>query len=126
MVGTVAFYLRRQFDHDTAARDVDGWYNGVGEGQQQGGAIRRRDLDDVAGAEIVHGDHAAERIAGCGDGGKPDQVGVVVFVCVRRREFLPRDIELDAVEALGLIASRDAFQACDKKALGLARLRCGG
>ncbi|MET3343522.1 hypothetical protein ABIF52_003903 [Bradyrhizobium japonicum] len=49
-------------------------------------------------------EHAAERLAVRGDGGESDQVGVVIFVLVGRGQLFARDVELDAVEALGLIA----------------------
>ena len=85
--------------------------------------LRRRDLDDVAGAEIMDRDDAAERLVRGVDRGKPDQVGVVIFVVVGRRQFFARDVELEAVEALGLLAGGDAFQRRDQMVLGLARVR---
>src|SRR6201999_3792170 len=57
----VALDFRGQFDHHAAASDVDGRHNSVGERQQHGGAGRRHDLDDVAGAEIMDRDELAER-----------------------------------------------------------------
>ena len=43
-------------------------------------------------------DDAAERFVRGVDRGKPDQVGVVVFVVVGRGQFFARDVEFDAVE----------------------------
>ena len=40
----------------------------------------RRDFDDVAGAEIMDRDDAAERLVGGVDRGEPDQVGVIIFI----------------------------------------------
>ena len=68
-------------------------------------------------------EHAAERIAGRRYGGEPDQIGVVIFVRVGRGQFVARDVELDAVEAFGFIAGRDALERRDQMILGLARLR---
>ena len=110
----VAFNHPRQFDHDAAAGEIDRRHHRVGERQQQRRTLRRRDLNDVAGAEIMDREHAAERIAIRGDGGEPDQIGVVIFVVIGRGQFFARDVEFDAVEALGLIAGRDALEGCDQ------------
>jgi hypothetical protein len=79
-VGLVALDFLRQFDHHAAAFEIDRRHHGVGERQQHGRALRRRDLDDVAGAEIMDREHAAERLVRGIHRGKPDQVGVVIFV----------------------------------------------
>src|SRR5262249_3516375 len=39
------------------------------------------------------------------------------------RQLVPRDIKLNAIEALGLAARGDAFEGRDEMILGLARLR---
>src|SRR6185312_6895621 len=96
----VAFDFIRQFDQHTSAGKIDSRHHRVGERQQHGRAGGRRDLDDVAGAEIVDRDDLAERLAARGDGGQSDQVGVVIFVVRGRRQFFTRDVELEAVEPL--------------------------
>src|ERR1700752_2129786 len=98
--GLFALDFLRQFDHDAAAGDVDSRHHGICERQQHGRALWRCDLYDVAGAEIMDGDDAADRLV-CGiHRGEPDQVGVVVLVAISGRQFLTRHVELDAVEFL--------------------------
>src|SRR6266478_1680158 len=48
-----ALDLPAQFDDDAATGDIDCRHHGVGKRQQHGWPLRRRDFDDVAGAEIV-------------------------------------------------------------------------
>jgi hypothetical protein len=62
-----------QFDHHTAVRKIDRGHDRVGEWQQQRRAARGCNLDDVAGAEIVDCDDAADRLVRRIDRGKPDQ-----------------------------------------------------
>ena len=62
IAGFVAFDFLRQFDHHAAAREIDRRHDCIGERQQHGRALRRRDLDDVASAEIMDRDDAAERL----------------------------------------------------------------
>src|ERR1700726_1050879 len=95
----------------------------MGERQQQRCAAGRRDFDDIAGAEIMDRDDAAERFVGRVDRSEPDQVGVVIFILVGGRQFFARDVEFDAVEALGVLAGCDAFQRRDQMAFCLARGR---
>jgi len=72
--------LLGQFDHDASARKIDRRHHDMGEWQQHGRAMRRRDLDDVAGAEIVDRDDVAERVICERYRGESDQVGVVILV----------------------------------------------
>src|SRR5437016_3757830 len=81
----VAVDLFRQFDHHASGRHVDGRNHGVGERQHDGGAGRRRDLDDVAGAKIMDRNHLAKRFARRGHRGEADQIGVVIFVLLGLR-----------------------------------------
>ena len=60
----------------------------------------RRDLEEVAGAEIVHRDDGAERFAVDAHRREPDQVGVVEFVGLSRRQAVARHVELDVASAL--------------------------
>ena len=80
----------------------------------------RRNLDDIAGAEIVDRNDPAERVSGAIDGGEPNQVGMIIFVRGGGRQPVARDIEFDAVEAFGLIAGGNALQRRDQVALRLA------
>ena len=116
----VAVDFLRQFDHHAAAGEIDRRHHRIGERQQHGRALRRRDLDDVAGAEIMDRDDAAERLVRGIDRGKPDQIGVVIFVLVGRGQFFARDIELDAVEPFGVLAGGDALQRRHQMVFGLA------
>src|SRR6202043_603989 len=50
----VAVELFRQFDHHPPGLQIYRRHHGVSERQQHGGALRRRNLDDIAGAEIVN------------------------------------------------------------------------
>src|SRR5689334_1730178 len=71
--GLFALDFLRQLDHDAAGFDIDGRHHGVGERQQQGRALWRRDLDDVAGTEIMDGDDTADRLVRGIDRSEPDQ-----------------------------------------------------
>jgi len=105
--GFVAFDFLRQLDDDAATREIDRWHHGIGERQQHGRALGRRDLDDIAGAEIMDGDDAAERLIGGAHGREPDQIGVVIFVVIGIRQSFARHVELNAVELFGIVARRD-------------------
>ena len=65
----------------------------------------------------------AERLVGGVDRGKPDQVGVIIFVLVSLGQFFARNIELDAVEPFGILAGGDAFQRRHQMILGLTDMR---
>src|SRR3954468_7348854 len=97
IVAFVALDLRGQLDDDAAALDVDGRHHGVGERQQQRAAGRRRDLDDVAGAEVMHGDDASERFTCSGFRSEPDQVRMVVLVFIGGGQLVARNVKLYAV-----------------------------
>src|SRR5258706_10682318 len=122
-VRILALDLIRQFDHHTPAPKIDPGHHGMGERQQHGRAIRRCDLDDIAGAEIVDRDNAAKRLARGIHRGEPDQVGVVIFILADVRQFFARDIEFDAIETFGLLARRDALQRRDQMPFRLAHVR---
>src|SRR6185437_5674684 len=68
----------------------------------------------------MDGDDAPERLAAGGESDKPDQVGMVVFAVVGGGQPFARDIELEAVEALGFVAASDAFEGCDQMTLTFA------
>src|ERR1700683_626973 len=85
--------------------------------------MRRRDLDDIAGAEIVDRGDGAERVTGGIDGGEADQVGMVILTLAGGRQYFARDIEFDAIQAFGVLAGRDASQRRDQMALRLAGMR---
>ena len=54
-------------------------------------------------------DGAEERAAGVDDG-EADEVGVVIFVLVERRQAVAGGVEAGALERLGLLAGGDAGQ----------------
>ena len=65
----------------------------------------------------------AERLVGRRHRGKSDQIGVVIFVVLGRRQFVPGDIEFDAVEPLNVVASFNALEGNDQMVVGLAGAR---
>jgi len=80
--------LPRSFhrNHDAASRHIDhgtaAWVNGRHHGVTR---FRAPHLDEVASAEIMQRDDAAERGAILVHHRKPDQVGVIELVAVRGR-----------------------------------------
>src|SRR5262245_20548903 len=78
-------------NHDTSARDVDFRYERIGKREHDRVAAGGRpQLQDIAGAEIMDRHHGADRDAGRGHGGEPDQVGVVELVVGGRWQALAR------------------------------------
>src|SRR6202167_4070735 len=78
----------------------------------------RPHLDQIAGAEIVHGNDGANTLAGAVDDGEPDEIGVIEFVGhVRLRQPLARHVELCVSEPRGGIAVGDAGQRRDEVVL---------
>ena len=60
--------------------------NGGPERDQRSLAVLKLDLEQVAGAEVLDRDHRAHMAALAIDGGKADQVGVVIFAFLERRQ----------------------------------------
>ena len=76
-------------------------------------------FDEIAGAEIVDGDHGAKRVAGGVDHGKADQIGVVKLVgCVRLGQALARHVELGVGERARRVAVAHAGELRDEMILG--------
>ena len=75
--GLVAVNLFRQRDHDATAGKIDRRHHGVRKRQQECSPARRRDLDDVARAEIMDRDHTAERLIGRRHRGEPSAEGTL-------------------------------------------------
>ena len=48
---------------------------------------------------------------------------MVIFVRLRRRQFFTRDVKLEAIEPLGILARGNAFQRRHEVSLGLADMR---
>src|ERR1700760_2101084 len=63
VVFLVALDLARRIDDDASGRDIDFGRNRCGERQQQRLAAPGRDLQEIAGTEIVDCDNGAERVA---------------------------------------------------------------
>ena len=121
LIGIVALDFIGQHDGRALADEIDRRHHCVRERQQlRLAAVCRCDFDDIARAEIVHGDDASERVALLRDRGKADQVGVIEFVVLGRGQFFTRDIELEAVQLLGSVARVDALDARDEMILGRA------
>ncbi len=111
--------------HDPAARNIDDRHDGLGKGQQHRfAACRRRHFDQVAGAEILDRDHPTERGSRGVHHGKPDEVGVIVFVGgVESGQSRARHEEVDIVEPLRRRAVGDALQPRDEKSLAWPQRR---
>ena len=110
----ISLNLGRRHKHDAPGCDVDLGSNRCGERQQQRLAARGRDLQEIAGAEIVDRDDGAERIAVAVLRREADQVGVIVFVRRGRRQTVARDEEIEIAKPLGAVAVGDAGDAGDE------------
>ena len=100
--------------------DVDfGHADGIERQQFSLGAVRRAELDQIAGAEIMHRNHSAAISAGIIDRAQPDQIGVVKLIRVRRlRQTFARHIELGIGQPLGGVAIRDTGKLGDQSMFG--------
>ena len=87
------------------------------------------DLQQIAGAVVLHGHDLADRLAVAVDGGQPDQVGVVELALGSRGQAFALDVERDALQGFGGVAVIDALQPRDHalrrraRALELERAR---
>src|SRR5580692_8169418 len=70
-----------------------------------GSAITTRPLarSTVGTTALVDGSNTAERLVGRRHRGKSNQIGVVIFVVLGRRQLVAGDIEFDAVEPLNVV-----------------------
>src|SRR3990170_4562308 len=102
-----------------AALDIDLGNGVAGEGNEHGGAARCwLHFDEIAGAEIVNGDHGADGLALAVYRGETDQLGVIPFLLSALRQTRPLDIKLGAVERLGGFARGHAPDAGDERLRG--------
>src|SRR5215213_2761903 len=76
----IVFHVFRYRDLDAATGDVDQRHRLFGESQHDAVAIRPRDLNHVAGAEIVDGGDPAHQPRLAVKGFQPQQVGVIEFL----------------------------------------------
>src|SRR5262249_38370339 len=94
--------LFRQYDDDASGRDLDDGHGGGRERVHQGFAAgRRRDLQNVARAEIVNREDGADGPASRILGAKPDQVGMVELIRLRGGQAFAGHVELGVAELLG-------------------------
>src|SRR5579863_7653620 len=93
----------RGFDNQTPRREIDVKHShGIERKELCRRVFRRLHLDQVACAEIMHGDHGAELPAGAIDNGKTDQIGMIILVGLfRLRQPFARHIEFCIGEAFG-------------------------
>jgi hypothetical protein len=92
---------------------------GAGEGHQHRLPCVARDLQHVAGAEIVHRDHRAEERVVLQHGGQSDEIGMVELVLAGRRQRRARQIKEKAAQPLGPVAVGDAGERGDHHAVAL-------
>ena len=89
---------------------IDGGHGGSGEGQQDLGLARPRDLQDVAGAMVEHGLHLADFGAAGVEYRQTDEIGVVELILGQVRQPVARGVEPGALQRLGGLAGRNAGQ----------------
>src|SRR5579871_4998450 len=71
---------RRRLDHQPSGGEIDHRHRRLVERQHLAGvAVCRPHLDQIAGAEIMDGDHRTELVAGAIEHCEADQVGVIKF-----------------------------------------------
>ena len=85
-----------------------------------GGAPGALDFERVAGAEIMDRAHPAERRPVAQHRVEADQIGVVIFLRLGRRQRRARQIEPQPAQRLGAVAVVDPGEARDQHALGRA------
>src|SRR6185437_6907599 len=107
-------------DDDAAASDVDLRHGGARERHEQRFAGCVLDLEAGAGAEIVDRAHLAHHRAVAAPRLEPDEVGLIEFLFLGRRQRGAPHIEPRAFEALGRVAIIDAIDVRDEDALARA------
>src|SRR5580693_295953 len=110
----------RRLNHDPPSRDIDTWNITFIERDQFGlAAGRKPHLDQIASAEIMHGENGAERFAGLVDDRKPDQIGVIELVCLGKRgQALARHIKFQVRQFLRGIAIANTGKRRNKMIFG--------
>ena len=103
--------LRRRHDDNAARVEIDHRNHLAGEGIEFDPAARHRDFDQVAGAEILHRAHRADFVPRVVDRFQADQIGMVEFFLLGRRQTVPVDIQLDAAQRLRRVAVGHAVDA---------------
>ena len=98
--------------NQSPAGQIDRRHIGQREGQKQGGfETRTADFQQIARAVIVHGTDPAQQLAAGIAHLQPDQVGVIEFAFLGVRQLVARDVELDALQRLCVVAIGDAGEA---------------
>ena len=75
-----------------------------------------RSIEQVAGAEILDRDDRAERRPVLGFAAEPDQVGVIIFAGLERRQLGARDRQQCAAQRLGGVAVGNFVEPGDRAA----------
>jgi hypothetical protein len=110
-------HLRGPIHHHHPLGDAHLRHDLAGEGGPPGGgAVGGSDFQEVAGAEVLHRSHDADRLSGRRERGQADQVGEIEFVCVGRGQGGALDVELEAAQRLGLFAGGNLARAGDQGA----------
>ena len=99
-------------------------HDGAGEGKQQCVARRRRDLQNIAGAVIGHGDDGSEQKPVTRFRAQADEIEAVKLLLLRRRQIFPRDVQLYMGQFLRRVAVGHALDLDDEQII-LERARRG-
>src|SRR5712672_2648021 len=105
--------IGRERDHDPARGDIDGRHAIIVKGDEFGRSVGKFDLDDVAGAEIVHPTYGAEKIAGRIFGFQADQIRIVELASTRGRQRSAWHIETPPFQTLRSAAVRNPGKTHD-------------
>ncbi|MDH5513436.1 MAG: hypothetical protein OEY27_09535, partial [Gammaproteobacteria bacterium] len=104
----VRHQLVRRNDHHATGVQVDLRRHCPGEWQHHHAALGERDLDHVAGAEIVQRPDRSVHRTVRPHRPQTDKIGMVELVAVRLREPVPRRMQLDTGQRFGRVAVLDA------------------
>ena len=78
---------------------------------------RAFDLQNIPRAEIDDPAHHAENLSARARTVKPDEISVIIAVLLQGRQPFPPHIKLQSLQAFGLAAVVDPFEARDEPAL---------
>jgi hypothetical protein len=108
----------RWINDDLTAFDIDYRNGDAGKRHHDRRSPLALDFEGVAGAKIVDRPNAAEMLSVAQHGVKPDQVCVVIFFFLGRRQRGARQIEVPPAQRFGLVAVVDIRKPSDQHTLG--------